>query len=203
VRGWVQVGVCALGGALASALFVCWLAAAWDRAMRVTLVEELRLEGVRRAVGDPNRPVLPPAWWKGGGMTARRNGGALGVSVCLQAFALVLGTVIGAVFLRPACAFYNKLAGGGGSPGSVPEPRLGKAMGITFVAALVPAVPGFELLSLPVSLLVLAGMSSALLPTTFARGLLVALCYLAVGLVVLVALAILFVGLFLVGPLLR
>ncbi|HEV3261908.1 MAG TPA: hypothetical protein VG013_33970 [Gemmataceae bacterium] len=203
VRGWVQVGVCALGGALASALFVCWLATAWHQAMRVTLVEELRLEGFRRVTGDPYRPALPPAWWRGGGVTAKSNGGALWVFLCLRVFAILLGTVIGAVFLRAACAFYNKLAGGKGSPSSVPEPLLGKAMGITFVTALVNAVPGFELLSLPVSLLVLAGMISALLPTTFARGLLVALCYLVVGLFVLVVLAILFVGFFLAGPPLR
>ncbi len=46
-------------------------------------------------------------------------------------------------------------------------------------------------------------MISALLPTTFARGLLVALCYLLVGLVVVVVLAVIFGGLFLVGPVLR
>ena len=203
LRGWVQVGVCALGGTLAAALFVCWLATGWDQAMRVTFMEELRLEGFRRATGDPNRPALPPAWWKGEGVTGRRNGDALGVFLCFRVFALALGTVIGAVFLRAACAIYNKLAGGKGSPSSVPKPLFGKAMGITFVTALVNLVAGFELLSLPVSLLVMAGMNSALLPTTFARGFLVALCYLLVGLFVVVVLAVIFGGLFLVGSLLR
>jgi len=223
LRGWVQVGVCALGGALAAALFVCWLATAWDRAARVICMEELRRVGLLMAVGDPNRP----AWWNGGGGTARSNGGAPGVFQCVMVFALALGTVIGAAFLRTACALYNKLAGGKGSPSSVPEPLLGKALGIIFVTTLANAVAGFvigllvgagsaeagasergpaviaQLLSLPVSLLVMAGMSSALLPTTFARGLLVALCYLLVVLVVVVVLAVLFGGLLLVAPFLR
>jgi hypothetical protein len=141
--------------------------------------------------------------------------------------AIALGTVIGAVCLRAACALYNKLAGDEGSPSSVPIPLLGKAMGITFVTTLVTAVArlviGFlvgagsagagaserdlaviaQLLSLPVSLLVMAGMTSALLPTTFARGFLVALCYLLVALFVVVVLAVIFGGLFLVVSPLR
>ncbi len=153
LRGWAQVAVCALAGTLASALFVCWLATAWDRGMRVTVTEKLRVEGVRRLTGDP---ASPPAWLKGGGAAANGNGDALGVLLCFRAFAAVLGTVIGAVLLLAACAFYNKLAGGTGSPRSVPEPRLGKALGITFVTALVHAAAGFELLSLPLSLLVMA-----------------------------------------------
>jgi len=131
------------------------------------------------------------------------------------------------VFLRAACALYNKQAGGKGSPDSVPEPLLGKAMGITFVTTLVNAIAGFvigllvgtggavagasergpavvaQLLSLPVSLLVMAGMNSALLPTTFAWELLVALCYLLVVFFVVVILAVICGGLFLVASLLR
>jgi hypothetical protein len=66
-RGWVQVGVCVLGGTLAAALFVCWLGTAWERAMRVTLMEEHRLEYFLSEAGDPNRPMLPVRWWRGGG----------------------------------------------------------------------------------------------------------------------------------------
>jgi hypothetical protein len=166
-------------------------------------MEELRQEGFRRATGDPTRLVLPPAGWKKGEGTATSTGGALGVLVCFRVPAIGLGTVLGAVLLRVACAFYNMLAGGKGSPRSVPELPLGKALAITFVTALVQAVAGLELLSLPVSLLVLAGMSSALLPTTFARGLLVALCYLLVGLFVVVVLAGIVGGFFLAVSLLR
>jgi hypothetical protein len=66
LRGWVQVGVCALGGTLAAALFVCWLGTGWQRAMWVTLMEEHRLEYFQRETGDPNRPVLPVRWWREG-----------------------------------------------------------------------------------------------------------------------------------------
>jgi hypothetical protein len=191
LRGWVQAIACALGGALVLALFACWLATAWDRAMRATAMEQLRREGFRVAAGDPT-----PSTWKVGGVTVRGNRG--GWLLCVRGFALAFGTVIGALFLRAGCVLHNKLVGGKGSPGSVPEPQLGKAMGIAFVTTLVNAVMGFELLSAPVSLLVMAGMCSALLPTTFTRGLLVVLCYLLVGLSVVGALAVGFGGLWLV-----
>jgi hypothetical protein len=203
LRGWVQVGVCAFAGALTAALFICWLTMAGERAIRVTTMEQLRVEGILRAAGDPNRPAVPPVWWKRGGVSAWRTDVSLGMFLAIRGFAIALGTVLGAVLLRAACALYNKLAGGKGSPSSVPEPLLDKALGITFVTALVQAVAGSELLALPVSFLVLAAMSSALLPTTFGRGLLVALCYLLVGLFVVVVLAFLFGGLFLVVSLLR
>jgi hypothetical protein len=152
---------------------------------------------------------------------------AIVVLLCLLVVAIVVGTFFNAVFLRAACAFYNKLAGGKGSPSSVPEPRLGKAMGIIFVTALVNAVVAFaigllvvpgsttagantssaaiaaQLLPLPVSLLVMASMNAAWLPTTFARGLLVALCYLLVVLFVVVVLLAIFGGLYLVFPIRR
>jgi hypothetical protein len=203
LRGWVQVGVCALGGGLVATLLVCWLARCRYQALLLSCQNRLRQMLFQRATGDPNWLVLPTEGWNEGGVTAGRDGGALGVSVCVRLFALALGAVIGAVLLRVACAFYNKLAGGKGSPSSVPEPEFGKAMAITFLTALVNAVPGFALPSLPVSLLVMAGMNSALLPTTFARGLLVALCYLLVGLFVVVVLAVLFGGCLLVGSIPR
>jgi hypothetical protein len=155
------------------------------------------------------------------------NGGASGVFLCVMVFAIALGTVIGALFLRAACALSNKLADSKGSPRSVPEPQLDKAIGITFVTTLVNAVVGFvigllvgagtaatgpggrgptviaQLLSLPVSLLVMAGMNSALLPSTFARGLLIAVCYLLVVVFVVVVLAVILGGFFLVASLRR
>jgi hypothetical protein len=125
---------------------------------------------------------------------------AIGELLC----ALVIGgTLIGAVFLRAAVALYNKMAAGASSASSVPEPAFGKAMGITFVTALVPMVGfliGFvigggaaaagargqgvdvvaQLISFPVGLLVMAGMLSLMLPTTFGRAILVTLCYMLV-----------------------
>ncbi len=227
LRGWVQAGVCAVGGALAAALFVCWLVQGWHQAARMTFTEELRLEWFLRTAGDPSRPARTPAWWKAGGETTRNNDGAFGVLLCVRMFALGLGTIIGAVFLCAACALYNTLVGGKGSPNSVPELLFGKAMGIMFVTALVNAVAvsaiGLlvgaggtkagvgergaailaQLLCLPVSILVLARMNCVLLPTTFGRGFLVAMCYLMVGFFVVIVLAVVVAGLFLVVSHLR
>jgi hypothetical protein len=126
-----------------------------------------------------------------------------------------LGTLIGAVFLRAAIALYNAMAGGKQSPSSVPEPSFGKAMGITFVTTLVnfgvslvvnlatgggaaaagPTGTGGDLVGrlagFVISLLIMATMLSAMLPTTFGRAMLVTLCYmlivlLVVGVIVLV-----------------
>jgi hypothetical protein len=223
LRGWIQVGIGALAGALAAALFLCWLGLGRDQEYRVTAMEALRVESLLTVTGDPNRP----AWLKVGGVTARRNGGAHGMFLCVLVFAIALGTVIGTAFLCAACALYNKLAGGKESPSSVPEPLLGKAMGITFVTTLANAVAGSvigllvgagsaaagdsergsaviaQLLTLPVSLLVMAGLNSALLPTTFARGLLVAWCCLLMVFLVILVLAVPFGGLVLVVSLLR
>jgi hypothetical protein len=60
-----------------------------------------------------------------------------------------------------------------------------------------------HLLSLLLSLLIIAGMNSFLLPTTFLRGLLVALCYLLVVFFVVGVLYALFGGFFLASSLLR
>ena len=138
------------------------------------------------------------------------EGVAIGVLLCALVVGVAVETLIGAVILRAAIALYNKMAGGVSSPGSVPEPALGKAMWITFAicmaqillgAAIVFATwpgasaPGargeafdlvLQLVSFPASFLIMAGMLSARLPTTFARAILVTLCY--------VLLALLFAG---------
>jgi hypothetical protein len=129
-----------------------------------------------------------------------------GLILCVGVFFLFLGVLIGASILCGACALYNKFVGGKRAPESVPEPDLGKAMGITFVCALVQLLVGFifglvvngtltsaasgrlplprwkiealtTLFSLPVGLLILSGMVSSMLPTSFPRGILVALCF--------------------------
>jgi hypothetical protein len=124
--------------------------------------------------------------------------------LCALAVMLVIGTVIGAIILRAACALYNKLVGGPKTPTSVPEPDFGRAMGIIFVAWLVNLAAGFMLsmvfaggvgadrvqtmmaqaISIPIGFLVLAGMIAGMLPTTFGRALLVALLYLLIAVIV-------------------
>lgn len=153
------------------------------------------------------------------------DGSALGGMICGLVFGLLIGTVVGAVILRAAISLYNKMAGGAGSPSSVPEPQFGKAMGIVAVTCIVNMMVGFVIglvvggaaggagtagaggadaakgaqliaqsIAIPASLLVMAGMLSALLPTTFGRALLVTLCQLLVCLLIVAALGIVFFG---------
>ncbi len=87
IRGWVQVGVCGLGGALIIALLVCWVATARQRAMRVNCMEGLRSMVFLSLAGDPNAPKFPSDGSSGKGATARINGVALGIVLCVTALA--------------------------------------------------------------------------------------------------------------------
>ena len=151
------------------------------------------------------------------------EGAAVGGLLCALAIFVAVGTLIGAVFLRAAVALYNKLAGGASSPSSVPEPTFGKAMWITFAASVAQFVVG-SLISLAtgggataaggrgqevdvvaqliVSLLIMAGVLSAKLPTTFGRAILVTLCDMLLVLLVVGALVGIVVLLFRVAKLL-
>ena len=156
-RGWVQVGVCAIAGALTVAIFICWLGPGRERVVRLAAMERLREEGFRSAAGDPNES----SGRKEDAVKIGSSGGRFGVLLCFRVFAIAFGTVIGALFLRAGCLLYNRLVGGERSPSGVPEPRFGKAMAIAFVTALVNAVMGSQPLSALVSFLVMA----ACLPT--------------------------------------
>ena len=211
-RGWVQVGVCVVGGALVAGLLACWLVTEWNQANRVSSQEHLSEVAIRMkaehpewealAFGDPEMRTWFEEKLRERAGTVRRNGGDFGGLLCFRVFAVVFGTVIGALFLRAGCLLYNKMAGQE-STNRVPELLLGKAMVITFAAALVNAIPGFGFLSAAAGLLVMAAMISALLPTTIVRGILVSLCYLLVGIVVSFVLAVLIGGLVLARAALR
>jgi hypothetical protein len=134
------------------------------------------------------------------------EGAAIGVLLCALVIGVAVGTLIGAVCLRAAISVYNKMAGGAASPSGVPEPALGKAMWITFAIFVAQVVVGSllialvspeamaasargrdvvaQLITIPVSLLITAGILSAKLPTTFGRAILVSLCDILVGLLV-------------------
>jgi hypothetical protein len=141
-------------------------------------------------------------------------GQALAGMLCFMGVALVIGTLIGAIILRAACSLFNKFAGGESASGAVPEPSMGSAMAITFVTTLVNMAVGFvlglalqgagpnqaasqaiiNLISIPISLLVFAGMVTVMLPTTFGKGLLIALLYLLIAFVIGCGIAIIVVG---------
>ena len=150
-----------------------------------------------------------------------------GLLLCALFIGLSIETLIGAVFLRAAVNLYNKMAGGASSPGSVPEPAFGKAMWIIFGSTVFQMVVGglvigistdagpvaagaggkgvdfvAQLISFPVGLLIMAGVLSAKLPTTFGRAILVTLCYMLLVLLVvgvLVGIAVLVFGVALRG----
>jgi hypothetical protein len=131
-----------------------------------------------------------------------QDGAAVGGLLCGLVIGIGLWTAVGAVFLRAGISFYNKFANELDSTRRVPEPTFGRAMGITFVSAFVNAVVGFvvglalanptaaqdaaakrwdalvpQLAAVPISLLVLSALLSAMLPTTFGRAVLVVFCY--------------------------
>jgi hypothetical protein len=140
--------------------------------------------------------------------------------LCALVIGLAIGTLIGAVFLRAAVALYNTMAGGASSPSRVPKPAFGKAMWISFAICLAQFVVGalltafstggeavapgagkkgvdvVVLVSFPVSLLIMAAVLSAKLPTPFGRAILVTLCYLLIVILVVGAIVVIAVALF-------
>lgn len=143
---------------------------------------------------------------------------AIGMLVGLV-IGLAIGAVIGGIMLRAGVWLYNKLAGGPDSPRAVPEPPLGKAMGIAVLTGIVNAIAGFviglaigafarssgvdtsgavgpaQLVALPVGIVITISMLSAMLPTTVGRAFLVMLCQLLILIPVGICIgAIVFVG---------
>jgi hypothetical protein len=136
------------------------------------------------------------------------EGVAIGVLLCALVIAVVVRVLIGAVFLRASVALYNKMADGPSSPSNVPAPALGKAMWIIFATCLAqmaaglviaivsgagPAAPGAreqgaalvaDLITIPVSLLIMAWVLSERLPTTFGRAVSVTFWYMLMELLV-------------------
>ena len=135
---------------------------------------------------------------------------AAGLTIVFLVIGLLIGLAIAAVILRAACALFNKMAGGAGSPGSVPSPGFGKAMLMVLVIGIIQFVTGIvmgvvgvvtpdmglvttNLISAPISFLVSAGMISAMLPTSFGKGLGVALCQFIIMVLIIVILVVIFV----------
>ncbi len=146
---------------------------------------------------------------------AARLGGFLVGMLCTLSVILVVGTLVGGLLLMFACGLYNKFAGGRKSRDAVPEPTIGKAMGIVLVAALANMAVGFvialvvvggaaatgrnpnsaavlvQLLSAPVGILALTAMIAAMLPTSLGRAALVALLHAAIGVLIVATIGIL------------
>lgn len=153
-------------------------------------------------------------------------GPAIGAVICVLVFALPLGLLIGAVILRGGVSFANKCLpqprsrdwddeeddydwerparrGRSRSATAIPEPALGKAMGIVFVQFIIGFIISIpinlvmgagagaqpvggrgavdtaqllaSLIQLPIGFLISAGLRTSMLPTTFPRACLVVL----------------------------
>jgi hypothetical protein len=167
---------------------------------------------------------------------------ALGVMCCVVLVALPIGLLIGAVILRGAVHFANKVLPKPvsrdfdddwddyerpvrrTSGGAIPDPALGKAMGIVFVRFIVGFIvsipislvlnggmagmggrqdPAMQmiasLIQLPIGFLINAGILTPMLPTTFPRACLVVLfeylIAIAIGLIIAVPLVVLAIAL--------
>lgn len=125
----------------------------------------------------------------------------IGALVCLGVIFLPVLCLVGSIVLRAAVSWYNRFAGTTTNPSPVPMPTLGRGMGIILVTTVAHIAAVFvsrlivgidllprrddqqavgwltQLVSLPVSVLVLAGMLKVTLPTTFSRAILVALLH--------------------------
>ena len=140
-------------------------------------------------------------------MQGEQVAGALIGLVCVLLVGLPLAALVSAVILRAACSLFNKLAG---SEKAVPEPGFGKALGITAATLVVNVLVGIviglvlgtgaaaagakpsqtqllvNLISMPAGFLVMSGMLTAMLPTSFGKSLLITSIAYAISIAILV-----------------
>lgn len=127
------------------------------------------------------------------------------------AVGVVIGTLVGAIILRAAVSLFNQIAGTSSSPEKLEVPSFGKAFAIVFFTNLAICLVSIgvglvlgagggalglprsailalaQVISLPISFLVMSFMLANQLKTTMARGMGISLCYLAVVLAIAVA----------------
>lgn len=136
-------------------------------------------------------------------------GGLIAGLVCGLVAAVLIGGTIGAVIIRAAVWLANKVVGG-----TIPDPSFGRAFGMAVAAVVVNwivsaiaqlAMRGGDpqtvqiisaLIGVPISFFVLAGVATAMLPTTFARACLVSLFYIIVAIAIVVVLVVIFAVVF-------
>lgn len=117
----------------------------------------------------------------------------------------LIGALIGAVIIRAAVSFANKVVGG-----TIPEPAFGRAYLMALAAFVVNAVASTvvqmvvqagdprtaqlvsALVGLPLGFFVLAATATTMLPTTFGRACLVAVFYYVVCIAIVVIIALIF-----------
>ena len=141
------------------------------------------------------------------GQVGSNSGAYAGGFLCGLIGGVAIGGLIGAVILRAAIAWYNKLQGGPDSEHAVNEPDFGRAFVISVVTAVVNQIAQFStgfmfgmssgsgisdraiklwslIVSIPASFLVMAAILTAMLPTTFGRASLISLLYFVIVLII-------------------
>jgi SLA1 Homology Domain 1 (SHD1) protein len=139
------------------------------------------------------------------------TGKQIGALLCALTFMLIVGSAIGSVILRTAVYLFNSITGVGNSRDAVPEPSYGEGFGIIFVTIIVNIVAGVlaglaigfgcglagigedrariyaQIVSIPLNVLVMSGTFSSMLPTSFLRGLVIAIGYMIVWFFIVIA----------------
>jgi hypothetical protein len=132
--------------------------------------------------------------------------------LCVLVIGVAIGTVIAAVVLDLAVVLSNLMLG---SPQCIPVPSFAKALQITFINLFANVIITFliskaaaagagignaenlvvtQLISVPVSLVIMAGLLSEFLPTTLGRAILVIVCYILILFMMGILLGIVVVG---------
>src|SRR5262245_20193806 len=140
--------------------------------------------------------------------------------IIVSAINLIVGSTLGSVILRTAIYLFNEVFGVTDSRDAVPEPTYGEGVGIIFFTMIAYSVAGFvaafaigfgcalagleqqqaglyaRIVFMPLALLVVSGMFSSMLPTSFFRALLIAVCYIVIWILIVAAIL---VGMFAFG----
>jgi hypothetical protein len=153
-------------------------------------------------------------------------GGEAGILGTLTYWVVVVAieTLVGAMILYVSIGLSNLVLGGADSLQGVPKTSLAKALGITFLTTIVSIIPCYVIgglarevavimdasetaiqltdlfVSIAVNMFILAGMLAAMLPATFGRAALLALCCFLIAVVVGAIIGVIIVGFYLLGP---
>jgi len=142
------------------------------------------------------------------------TGKQIGALIIVSAISLIVGSTLGSAILRTAIWLFNSVAGISNSRDAVPEPTYGEGVGIIFVTIIMNTMAGFgstfavgfccalarieqqdallyaRIASMPLALLVMSGMFSSMLPTSFFRGLAIAIGYIVLWIFIVAAILI-------------
>jgi hypothetical protein len=142
------------------------------------------------------------------------NGKQIRALIIVSIVRVIVGSILGSVILRTAIYLFNAITATGDSRDAVPEPTYGEGVGIIFVTIIVNSVAACAALFaiafgcalagveeqhariyapiavLPLGVLIMSGMFSSLLPTTYLRALVIAIGYMVIWIFIVAAILI-------------